>query len=176
MEEILASIRRIISDDDGVEPITGKAAGAKPALKPAPAPVPARSIRDANRNGDGGAARHADIDATAALEPGPGEDPPGGTDGARQVPGRVDAPAGPEAHAAFAQVPDDTLLSPRTTAAVDTAFSSLAHTMLSQNPRTLEDLVRDMLKPMLKAWLDANLPDIVERLVRAEIERVSRRG
>jgi cell pole-organizing protein PopZ len=48
--------------------------------------------------------------------------------------------------------------------------------VLSQNPRTLEDLVREMLKPMLKAWLDANLPDMVERLVRAEIERLSRRG
>jgi cell pole-organizing protein PopZ len=71
---------------------------------------------------------------------------------------------------------DASLLSPRTTAAVDTAFHSLAHTVLSQNPRTLEDLVRDMLKPMLKEWLDANLPDMVERLVRAEIERVSRRG
>jgi cell pole-organizing protein PopZ len=66
------------------------------------------------------------------------------------------------------------LLSPHTTAAVDTAFDSLTHTMLSQNPRTLEDLVCEMLKPMLKSWLDANLPDMVERLVRAEIERVSR--
>jgi uncharacterized protein len=73
-------------------------------------------------------------------------------------------------------VPDAPLLSPRTTAAVDTAFNSLTHTVLSQGPRTLEDLVREMLKPMLKAWLDAHLPDMVERLVRAEIERVSRRG
>jgi uncharacterized protein len=72
--------------------------------------------------------------------------------------------------------PDGSLLSPRTTAAVDTAFHSLAQTVISQNPRTLEDLVRDMLKPMLKEWLDANLPEMVERLVRAEIERVSRRG
>jgi len=70
--------------------------------------------------------------------------------------------------------PDRPLLSPRTTVAVDTAFNSLAHTMLMQNPRTLEDLVREMLKPMLKAWLDDNLPNMVERLVRAEIERVSR--
>jgi cell pole-organizing protein PopZ len=75
-----------------------------------------------------------------------------------------------------ASAPEGPLLSPRTTAAVDTAFHSLTHTVLSQNPRTLEDLVRDMLKPMLKEWLDANLPDMVERLVRAEIERVSRRG
>jgi cell pole-organizing protein PopZ len=69
---------------------------------------------------------------------------------------------------------DRPLLSPRTTAAIDTAFNSLTHTVLMQNPRTLEDLVREMLKPMLRAWLDDNLPNIVERLVRAEIERVSR--
>ena len=37
-----------------------------------------------------------------------------------------------------------------------------------------EDLVKEMLRPMLKAWLDDNLPTLVERLVRAEIERVSR--
>ena len=35
-------------------------------------------------------------------------------------------------------------------------------------------LVREMLRPMLKVWLDDNLPSLVERLVRAEIERVSR--
>ena len=46
--------------------------------------------------------------------------------------------------------------------------------MLVQNARTLEDLVREMLRPMLKTWLDDNLPGLVERLVRAEIERVAR--
>ena len=46
--------------------------------------------------------------------------------------------------------------------------------MLVQNARTLEDLVREMLRPMLKTWLDDNLPGMVERLVRAEIERVAR--
>jgi cell pole-organizing protein PopZ len=40
--------------------------------------------------------------------------------------------------------------------------------------RTLEDLTREMLLPMLKEWLDENLPTIVDRLVRAEIDRVSR--
>jgi cell pole-organizing protein PopZ len=66
------------------------------------------------------------------------------------------------------------LLSPAATVAVNTAFSSLAQTVLVQNARTLEDLVKDMLRPLLKAWLDDNLPNLVERLVRAEIERVSR--
>ena len=42
------------------------------------------------------------------------------------------------------------------------------------NARTLEDLVKEMLRPMLKTWLDDNLPGMVERIVRAEIERVSR--
>ena len=66
------------------------------------------------------------------------------------------------------------LMSSETSAAVDSAFNTLAQTVLVQNARTLEDLVREMLRPMLKAWLDDNLPGMVERLVRAEIERVSR--
>ena len=57
---------------------------------------------------------------------------------------------------------------------VDSAFNTLAQTVLIQNARTLEDLVKEMLRPMLKHWLDDNLPGMVERLVRAEIERVSR--
>jgi cell pole-organizing protein PopZ len=69
---------------------------------------------------------------------------------------------------------DRPLLSRSATAAVDSAFASLTHTVLSQNARTLDDLVKDMLRPMLKSWLDDNLPSLVERLVRAEIERVSR--
>src|SRR2546428_5366919 len=69
---------------------------------------------------------------------------------------------------------DRGLISATTSAAVDSAFNTLAQTVLVQNGRTLEDLVREMLRPMLKTWLDDNLPGTVERLVRAEIERVSR--
>ena len=58
--------------------------------------------------------------------------------------------------------------------AVESAFNSLANTVLSNNARTLEDLVKEMLRPMLKSWLDDNLPGLVERIVKAEIERVSR--
>ena len=82
-------------------------------------------------------------------------------------------------HAAAAAVPRRRLsaaplMSAATGAAVDAAFNALAQTVLVQNARTLEDLVKEMLRPMLKAWLDDNLPNMVERLVRAEIERVSR--
>ena len=66
------------------------------------------------------------------------------------------------------------IISANTSAAVDSAFNSLAQTVLVQNARTLEDLVREMLRPMLNTWLDDNLPGLVERLVRQEIDRVSR--
>ena len=71
---------------------------------------------------------------------------------------------------------DDGLISPDKGASVSNAFSSLTHTILSQNARTLDDLVSDMLQPMLKDWLDENLPTLVERLVKQEIDRMARGG
>jgi cell pole-organizing protein PopZ len=70
--------------------------------------------------------------------------------------------------------PQPPILSHSTVSAVESAFNALAHTVLSNNARTLEDLVKEMLRPMLKSWLDDNLPGLVERIVKAEIERVSR--
>lgn len=72
--------------------------------------------------------------------------------------------------------PPQPILAQSTVSAVESAFNSLAHTVLSSNARTLEDLVKEMLRPMLKSWLDDNLPGLVERIVKAEIERVSRGG
>jgi uncharacterized protein len=59
--------------------------------------------------------------------------------------------------------------------AVHSAWNALAQTVLVENGRTLEDLVREMLRPMLKAWLDDNLPTLVERLVIVEIEQMTGR-
>ncbi len=70
--------------------------------------------------------------------------------------------------------PAQQMLSRSTVSAVESAFNTLANTVLSNNARTLEDLVKEMLRPMLKSWLDDNLPGLVERIVKAEIERVSR--
>ena len=70
--------------------------------------------------------------------------------------------------------PSQQILSGTTVNAVESAFNALANTVLSNNARTLEDLVKEMLRPMLKSWLDDNLPNLVERIVKAEIERVSR--
>src|SRR3954453_15340069 len=72
--------------------------------------------------------------------------------------------------------PPPQILSRSTISAVESAFNTLAHTVLSNNARTLEDLVKEMLRPMLKSWLDDNLPGLVERIVKAEIERVARGG
>lgn len=72
--------------------------------------------------------------------------------------------------------PSPQILSHTTVNAVESAFHTLANTVLSNNARTLEDLVKEMLRPMLKSWLDDNLPGLVERIVKAEIERVSRGG
>ena len=59
--------------------------------------------------------------------------------------------------------------------AVHAAFNALAQTVLVNNSRTLEDLIREMLQPILTIWVNDNLPSIVERLVRLEIEQISPR-
>jgi uncharacterized protein len=70
------------------------------------------------------------------------------------------------------------LISPQTEAYAETAFQQLSDAILARatGDRNLEDMTRDMLKGMLKQWLDANLPSIVEDMVREEIQRVARRG
>ena len=83
----------------------------------------------------------------------------------------AESPAAREA----SQPPDGAeSLSPETAAAVGAALDALARSVAAQSPRSLEDVVRDTLRPMLKAWLDDNLPQLVERLVREEIERIAR--
>ncbi len=223
MEEILASIRRIIADDDAAktpEPAKPAPAPAPKAAAPAPAaPAPrpaAPPPRAAAPAPPAAANSQDDIDAmfaTAEPEPGPRQNgaavpevdvlelteameaqPAPTLRRIDAMPDVVEAPPAPKAAPPpraepAAETPtveearrqfhestesDRHLLSSSTTAAVDSAFNSLAQTVLVQNSRTLDDLVREMLRPMLKAWLDDNLPNLVERLVRAEIERVSR--
>lgn len=82
---------------------------------------------------------------------------------------------------------DDGLVSAATAAAATATFAQLART-LAQEPtnvsggmplgsgRTLEDLVKEMIRPMLKEWLDANLAKIVDQAVRRELDRMTRRA
>ena len=69
--------------------------------------------------------------------------------------------------------PEGGLLSREATAAVGSAFNTLTETV-KKHEQSLEDVVRETLRPMLKSWLDENLPRVVERMVEAEIERVTR--
>lgn len=106
----------------------------------------------------------APVEARAVPTPPPAALPPASAV-ATASPSTATAPAGKPSHG---------LLSPNSDAAVRTAFDQLADTMFSREARSLEDVVKDMMRPMLRDWLDDNLPPLVERLVREEIQRVSR--
>lgn len=188
MEEILASIRRIIADDEGkpAKPEPVAAPAPPPVIERAPPPRPVEPPRPAPAPVMIEPEPAADVlDLTEAMTATPPA-PPQTASSFRTIDGESDVvfsdrPPEPEpiraveeARRQFTQTTDRSLMSNSTMAAVDTAFSSLAHTVLGNNARTLEDLVKEMLRPMLKSWLDDNLPGLVERLVRAEIERVSR--
>jgi uncharacterized protein len=196
MEEILASIRRIIAEDDseksaprpveaaGVELNPDAAAsslGATRAMEDSYSPPPELPASSFGAlSGTANAARSSTILDLAE---------PMALSASRSAAPTVDsspAPPAPTDHAVANEAMSATqsggahddarggLMSGATSAAVDSAFNALAQTVLVHNARTLEDLVREMLRPMLKVWLDDNLPGMVERLVRAEIERVSR--
>jgi len=183
MEEILASIRRIISDDDATKTVTRAPEAPKAEPPPAPQPLPPQpsyppapqpqfEAEPSPAAMEPAVDQSSDIldltETMAASMPQP--NPQFRTiDGTSDVgfDEAGDRPAAPPVERGH-------LVSSETSAAVDSAFSALAQTVLVQNARTLEDLVREMLRPMLKSWLDDNLPGMVERLVRAEIERVSR--
>ena len=195
MEEILASIRRIIADDDA-----GKAKAAEPARPAAPAPPLENTIPAPSFAPEPPAADPVEdvLDLTPAMvlpepsasgfqtinppqdlvfeEPAPPEPQPMMMEEPEPLPPVEPSSTIEMAHHHFDHGAHDerSILSPSTTAAVDSAFNTLAHNMLAQNSQTLDGLVREMLRPMLKAWLDDNLPNMVERMVRIEIERVSR--
>lgn len=68
------------------------------------------------------------------------------------------------------------LFSAATDSAVSAAFNMLAASRLADNSDELMTLAREMIRPLLRSWIDDNLPSMVERMVRAEIERVARGG
>jgi uncharacterized protein len=74
--------------------------------------------------------------------------------------------------------PEQGLMSDDASTAANDSFNQLADTLMARamGERSIEDVTQELLRGMLKSWLDANLPSLVERLVREEIERVARRG
>jgi cell pole-organizing protein PopZ len=170
MEEILASIRRIISEDDA------PASGARPPSAEEPEAADASAGFDLPDLSDEPAAAeddvleltervetHGDIDAYIP-EPEPELQP--------SLP-----PLEPEPEPAVAEAPQppDTIVSAATASAAAAAFGQLSsNIMMPPGALTLDEVVRQLLRPLLKDWLDAHLPDIVQSAVTEEVERIAR--
>lgn len=155
MEEILASIRRIISEEE-------QAPGApEPVLELStphvePAPAPAMMLEE------------DDIVFDETPEPVVQQAPPPVAAPAPQV--RAAAPV-----QAFESDASEIISSPTVSAAAGSLSRLAGSLRINENPnQTVEGVVRELLKPMLKAWLDQNLPAIVEARVEAELERIAR--
>ena len=174
MEEILASIRRIISEDE-------PAAEAAPAEEHAPAAAPEPEHEDVLEltqplpEPAPVLETHGDLDVHAPPpvaafdrepEPEPAHEP---------EPVRAFEPE-PAPRPYVAPAEDDSLVSGHIADAASSAFSHLSQSVaMPKDGRTLEDVVRELLRPLLKAWLDENLPSIVQATVAEEVERISRR-
>ncbi len=154
MEEILASIRRIISED---EEDTG-AGGAE-----APDAAPQRAKPELVQKSETPTA------VTPAAQDNDEAKPHLETEDVEMIKKNVAA--------AVTQEAEDTMLDKSSAAAASEAFQNLSQSVrVSEGEgRTLEDIVITMLKPMIKEWLDANLPAIVEEKVEEEVQRVARR-
>ncbi len=188
MEEILASIRRIISEDPQpaeaapppADPLadfepTPAAAAAPPPVEedpfasfeptpvftPEPAPQPEPVVDDV-----------FDLTPAMRLEPEPEPEP-------EIIPQPYYRAPEPEPAPALQPEEEDRLMSAATEAAAASALAGLVVPKIMSSTGleglTVESIVRELLRPMLREWMDNNLPTLVERLVEAEIERLSRR-
>ena len=160
MEEILASIRKIIADDDPAK-TNGTPAGDVLELT--------QMVQE-----DGSV-----VDAKPSEPPPPPPEPP-----------KAAAPPPPPPPPSPTP-PAETLISEPAASATASALSSLANTVeierlaamppmtatfIGNGARTLEEMAIGLMKPLLKEWLDQNLPAIVDRLVQKEIERITKKG
>lgn len=191
MEEILASIRRIISEDDAPAETAPAAAAAAPEPQPAPEPEPVHSsaLMDETPSMEEPHASEEDVlELTDAYEA-PAAESLGDLDISPAEP----FPSAPVAESVFVEEPvqayapepapaHDSLVGDSAAASAASAFAGLASTVRKPDPietvggtgPTVDELARALLRPMLKEWLDANLPAIVESQVRKEVERIAR--
>jgi len=194
MEEILASIRRIISEDDAPAETAPVAAAPEPEAEPEPEPEPVVSsaLMDETPSMEEPHASEEDVlELTDAYEA-PAAESLGDLDISPAEP----FPSAPAVESVFADEPaqtyapeprapapaDDSLVGDSAAASAASAFAGLASTLRKPEPMeamtgtgpTVDELARSLLRPMLKEWLDANLPGIVEAQVRKEVERIAR--
>lgn len=172
MEEILASIRRIISEDGDGNDAAPAPAPAPVAAKPAVVEAPAKPIDD-------------DVLELTNMVP---EEPSFASEPSWSDPDPIPEPPPPRpaprpAPAPAAYVDDDSLISPQPAAQAAAHFAQMYSNAgiekawpLGNHIRTVEDVVKDLLRPLLKEWLDENLPSLVERLVQRELDRMGRRA
>ena len=169
MEEILASIRRIISEDDA--PVEEAAAAAEPDSEPDP--EPALVAEDAPAEDDV-------LELTDPIEPPAPVESLGDIDvyspEPASEPAPPPAPSDAEPIQGFSRDEvADNLVGDHAASLAATAFGSLSSALLMpKDGRTLEDVVRELLRPLLKEWLDQNLPRIVESKVEEEVSRIAR--
>lgn len=183
MEEILASIRRIISEEDkpadgGDDVLDLQPPPAPVAEVQAPAPVEAQpapimaEFEEPEEYAPPPRAIDEDLmiveDEVETFTPPPAPAPT--PEPVHAAPQEV-APA-PKAE--WRPIEQQTLTSEPVANQAAGALSKLMGTMLVSSGATLDDVVRELLKPMLKQWLDANLPQIVEAEVAKEIDRIRR--
>lgn len=222
MEEILASIRRIIADDDSLpdmrrerkrlrdaeeeeaeEPVSIARAYPAPALVEV---IASTAVEEADDEDDD-VTSALDVDEESSAPPFADEDGEPALDAPEDAhnrshsfeaaleearaslhvdeddPRRAPFDASRFAVAEPAAWADDHLsdygapmVSADAAASIASHFQTLAATMVINDSGLLQKYAQEMLRPMLKQWLDDNLPVIVERLVRTEIERVARGG
>jgi len=162
MEEILASIRRIIAEDGEQPPAAAPQPAAPPAAEPAP-PTPAAKSDEI-------------LELTEVVEEHPADPLP-----EPEPPKPEPVPTPPP----VAADPGDRLVSDAAAAASIAALSQInqigsqsenrmSDIPLGEGQRTIEDMIREMLRPLLKEWLDSNLPHLVERVVQDEVSRLVR--
>lgn len=195
IEEILNSIRQIITDDDDDDSAPKKEPEEEVASEPEEEPV-AESAAEP----EGGMDEIEEITGAAESELEPEskateedilelteivEDSPGADDfeidllDAEEEPEIEEIQPEPAPVPAAPLEPVESILSDKATDATLEGFARLATNIAltrSGQGVTLEDIVKDMLRPMLHEWLDAHLPALIERLVQEELEKISRKA
>ena len=195
MEEILASIRRIISEDDAPAE-TAAAAAPEPEVEAAPVvdvspalmdetpsmqePEPAdEDVLELTEAWQAPAAESiGDLDVSAPEAPEPFPTEPVSESIFAAAPVEVHTPE----HPSVPTTSYDSLVGDSASASAASAFAGFASSLRQPEPAdvsfpsgpTIDEMVRGLLRPMLKDWLDTNLPTIVEAQVRKEVERIAR--
>jgi len=171
MEEILASIRRIISEDEPAAEAAPEAPAPEAvhvAPEPEPEPVHVEPVEEED-----------DVLELTQLAPEPEPEPaPIETHGDIEVHAPAAAAPPPPVYrpAPAPAAEEEPLMSASPSESAASAFGHLAHSVtMPKDGRVLEDVVRELLRPLLKAWLDEHLPMIVQAKVDEEVERIARR-